>query len=76
MSRKVNPGEKIQLTFKTDIDDLDRFTDISLFVYKQNKALYKHYEKHFDMNIGESQMKDMILKSNSIELSSKVCTIL
>lgn len=76
MSRRVNPEENIHLIFKTDIDDLDRFADISLFVYKQNKVLYKHYEKHFDINIGESQMKDMILKSNSIELNSKVCTII
>jgi hypothetical protein len=82
MSKKVNPQKGIELIFKADLDNLDRFKDISLYAYKQNKALYERYCTNISTNgVSESKMtvktdlNTMTLKEIS-ELHSSVCSIL
>ena len=76
----VSPIEsnKAELRFQEELDDLDRFRDLSLLIYEQNSHLYKLHFKNF------SQENRTLVAKNSHSMSeiytnsqqSKVCVIL
>lgn len=50
MSNRVNPDDNNSKEFKSEITDSDRFKDISLLIYQQNKSLYKRYSQQYSSN--------------------------
>lgn len=63
MTNRINPEEAATINeFNSQIDDADRFKDISLFIYQQNRSLYKRYFR----NLSNETLDKLALCSDSI----------
>ena len=78
MSKFNAVGPHIETQFKSDIDDADRFKDISFYIYKQNLNLYSKHFNRMPLDNEESQVQREYGISHSLTdvQASKVCVIL
>jgi hypothetical protein len=79
-SNVVSPivSNKTDLRFQEELDELDRFRDLSLLIYEQNSHLYKlHFKKFSHENrtlVAKNSHSMSEIYTNSQQ--SKVCAIL
>ena len=65
-------------TLITSLDDADRFNDLSLFVYQQNKHLYEKYmhTQHADAVATHTSKSSSKKNAHNVPVQSEVCTLL
>ena len=80
-SNAVSPS--IESPFKSDLEDSDRFKDMSYWIYEQNVGLYRQHFKHATMKlVDDASTKEGVEFLNGFNMSpsdsqqSKVCVIL
>ena len=74
--RPINLNQT-EIPFITELNDSDRFKDLSFFIYQQNSQLYKiHFTKLDQRNNAKLEMNHVIPEAYVHSQQSKVCSIL
>lgn len=77
----VNPTNENLFSVKTDLDDADRFKDLSLFIFQQNEHIVRRFMREERRRLAEdpNQTVENNLRNapkKEIIVDSKVCTII